>query len=92
MLLLVFKQAGNYTLDLRCVRAGEILDADNPLVAILNFAQNFFGDNIAECQCYVVEDSTTTTLMHNVTCGIQVTRCSSSQSLSTQLELVNSSP
>ena len=60
---------------MRCVRTAEIRDADNPLVAILNFVQNDFGENIAECQYYVIEDSTNP-LTHNVTCGIQVTRCS----------------
>ena len=70
------------------MRAGEILSADDPLVAILNFSQNFFDDDIVECQCYVVVDSTNS-LTHNVTCGIQVTRCSASQTLTTQLELVS---
>ena len=68
-------QPGKYTLDVRCVRAAETLAAGNPLVAILNFAQNFFGDNIVECHCYVIDDSSNP-LIHNVTCGIQVTRCS----------------
>ena len=68
-------QPGKFNLDMRCVRAGETLAGENPLVAILNFAQNDFDENIAECQCYVIEDSTNP-LTHNVTCGIQVTRCS----------------
>ena len=61
--------------------------ADNPLVAILNFAQSF-GETVAECLCYVVVDDTSNPLSHNVTCGIQVTRCPSSQSLNTQIELI----
>ena len=68
-------QADKFTLDMRCVRAAETRAANNPLVAILNFAENFFDERIAECQCYVVEDSTNP-LTHNVTCGIQVMRCS----------------
>ena len=87
MLILHYKQPGEHTLDLRCVRAAESRAAANPLVAILNFAQNDFDENIVECQCYAVEDSIT--LIHNVTCGIQVTRCSASQTLTTQLELVS---
>ena len=87
-LILHYKQPGEHTLDLRCVRAAESRAAANPLVAILNFAQNDFGENIVECQCYAVQDSTTP-LMHNVTCGIQVTRCSASRTLNTQLELVS---
>ena len=71
------------------MRSAETRAADYPLVAILNFAQNDFGDNVVECQCYVVEDSTATPLTHDVTCGIQVTRCSASQALNTQLELVS---
>ena len=83
-------QDGEYTLDFRCVRAAETRAADNPLVAILNFAQNGFGDNVAECHCYVVvDDVMNNPLRHNVTCGIQVTRCSASQTLTTQLELVS---
>ena len=53
-------QAGKFILDMRCVHAGETRDVDNPLVAVLNFSQNFFGDNVAECHCYVIEDSTNT--------------------------------
>ena len=68
-------QHGKYTLDYRCVHAAETRAADIPLVTILNFAQNDFDDNIAECQCYVVENSNNP-LQHNVICGIQVTRCS----------------
>ena len=76
----LFLQRGKYTLDYKCVRAAETRAAGNPLVAILNFAQNDFGDDIVECQCYVAETSNIP-LRHNVTCGIQVTRCSVSLSL-----------
>ena len=78
-------QPGKHTLNVRCVRAAETRAADNPLVAILNFAQNDFGEDIVECQCYVVENSSNS-LLHNVTCGIQVTRCSVplSQNITTQ--------
>ena len=89
---MIFKQADNYTLDLRCVRSAETRAADYPLVAILNFAETIFGtgERIAECQCYVVvDDNINNPLRHNVSCGIQITRCSSSRSLDTQLELVN---
>ena len=60
-----------------------------PLVGILNFARSVFEpyERIAECQCYVVVEDNM--LRENVTCGIQVTRCSSSQMLNTQLQLVN---
>ena len=72
------------------MRSAETLAADFPLVGILNFGENFFGERIAECQCYVVvEDNVNNPLTENVTCGIQVTRCSSSQMLNTQLQLVN---
>ena len=76
IILLTFEQDGKYTLDLRCVRFAETLAASYPLVAILNFAENFFGEIIAECQCYVVvSDNVNNPLVHSVTCGIQVTRC-----------------
>ena len=68
---------------MRCTRAGEIYDAGNPLVAILNFARNVFDESIAECHCYVIQDSTTP-LTHNVTCGIQVTRCTVPQNIAAQ--------
>ena len=71
------------------MRAAETRAADNPLVAILNFADNDFGEPVAECQCYVIDDDTNP-LTHDVMCGVQVTRCSSSQTLDTQLEFVES--
>ena len=83
---ITLEQTGKFTLDFRCTRAGETLAADSPLVAILNFAENFFGDNIAECHCFVVQDSTTP-LTHNVTCGIQVTRCTVPQNITAQFAI-----
>jgi hypothetical protein len=76
---------------MRCVRSIETRAADFPLVGILNFSQSDFDDSeIAQCQCYVIaEDNVNNPLSHNVTCGIQVTRCSSSQMLNTQLQLVD---
>ena len=77
---------------MRCVRSAETRAADFPLVGILNFAPSLFNssETIAECQCYVVvEDNVNDPLLHNVTCGIQVTRCSSSQMLNTQLQFVS---
>ena len=74
------------------MRSAETRAADYPLVAILNFAPSNFepSEIIAECQCYVVvDDNINNPLQHNVTCGIQVTRCSLSQTLNTQLELVS---
>ena len=71
---------------MRYTRAGETLSANNPLVAILNFAQNDFGDNIAECHCYVIEGSTTP-LTYNVTCGVQVTRCTVPQNITAQFSI-----
>jgi hypothetical protein len=64
-----------YTLDVRCVRSAETRAADFPLVVILNFARSDFDGSeiIAECQCYVIVSDIP--LEHNVTCGIQVTRC-----------------
>ena len=83
--MILLLQPGKFTLDLRCVRAAETLAGENPLVAILNIARNLFDESIAECQCYAVEDSTNP-LMHNVTRGIQVTRCSTplSQNITAQ--------
>jgi hypothetical protein len=71
------------------VRSAESRAAPFPLVGILNFGASIFDESvpIAVCQCYVVVDGNQ--LEHNVTCGIQVTRCSSSQSLNTQLQLVD---
>ena len=69
---------------MRCVRAAETRDANNPLVAILNFGQNLFGENVAECQCYVVVDDASNQLTDNVTCGIQVTRCTVPQNITAQ--------
>ena len=74
------------------MRSAETRAADFPLVGILNFAPSIFNasETIAECQCYVVvEDNVNKQLAHNVTCGIQVTRCSSSQMLNTQLQLID---
>lgn len=58
---------------MRRVRAAETRAVNVPLVAILNFAQNFFNEDIAECHCYAI-DETSNPLRH-VTRGIQVTRC-----------------
>ena len=69
---------------MRCVRAAETLAAEFPLVGILNIAYNDFGENIAECQCYVVTDNPLSTLRHDVTCGIQVTRCAIPQNITAQ--------
>ena len=69
---------------MRCVRAAETRDANNPLVAILNFGQNLFDENVAECLCYVVVDDNFNPLTHNVTCGIQVTRCPVPQNITAQ--------
>ena len=72
------------------MRSAESRGAGLPLVGILNFGVNFFDESIAECQCYVVvEDNVNNPLRENVTCGIQVTRCSSSQMFNTQLQLVD---
>ena len=76
--MIAVEQAGRYTLDVRCVRSVETRAASFPLVAILNFAPSLFdaSEIIAECQCYVVvSDNVNDPLVHNVTCGIQVTRC-----------------
>ena len=84
---LTFEQDGKYTLDLRCVRSAETRAASFPLVAILNFARSIIDNNseIAECQCYVVvEDNVNDPLVHNVTCGIQVTRCAIPQNIIAQ--------
>ena len=74
------------------MRSAETLAASFPLVGILNFARSDFNasETIAQCQCYViVEDTVNNPLEHAVTCGIQVTRCSSSQMLNTQLQLID---
>ena len=81
------EQDGKYTLDVRCVRSAETRAASFPLVAILNFGQSIFdpSETIAECQCYViVSDAINNPLVHNVTCGIQVTRCGISQTIAAQ--------
>ena len=64
-------------MEVRCVRSAETRAASYPLVAILNFAPSEFNPRevIVECQCYVVSDNVNNPLVHNVTCGIQVTRC-----------------
>ena len=71
---------------MRCVRSANTRAASFPLVAILNFDQSNFDDSeIAECQCYVVvEDNVNDPLFHNVTCGIQVTRCAIPQTITAQ--------
>ena len=74
------------------MRSAETRGANLPLVGILNFGASIFdaSEKIVECQCYVVvEDNVGNPLRNNVTCGIQVTRCSSSQMLNTQLQLVD---
>ena len=48
-------------------RSAETRAAELPLVGILNFYHNDFGENIAECQCYVVvTDNVNNPLRHNV--------------------------
>jgi hypothetical protein len=72
---------------MKCVRSTETHAAEFPLVAILNFAESIFGtgESIAECQCYVVvSDNVNNPLRHNVTCGIQVTRCAMPQNITAQ--------
>ena len=72
------------------MRSAETRAASFPLVGILNFAPSQINasETIAVCQCYVVvEDNMNNPLVHPVTCGIQVTRCSSSQIFNTQLQL-----
>ena len=73
---------------MRCVRSAETRAADLPLVGILNFYYNDFGENIAECQCYVVTDNINNPLRDNVTCGIQVTRCAIPQDITVTAQFV----
>lgn len=73
---------------MRCIRTGEAMDGDNPLVAFLSFGRGFFVEDAAQCHCHVVVDNVSNQLEHNVTCGIQVTRCASSQTLNITTELV----
>jgi hypothetical protein len=71
----------------RCVRSAETRAADFPLVAILNFARSDFdGSEIVECQCYVVASGNL--LAHNVSCGIQVTRCAMPQNVNVTAQFV----
>ena len=70
---------------MRCIRSAETLAAEFPLVGILNFYHNDFGENVAQCQCYVVQtDNINNPLRHNVTCGIQVIRCAVPQNITAQ--------
>lgn len=71
-----------------CVRSEDTEDGNNALVGYLSFGPNFFGEEIAVCHCHVVVDDSDNRLTSNVTCGIQVTRCSSSQTLNITTQLV----
>ena len=83
----LFKQDGKYTLDIRCIRASVGTDGDNALVAFLSFGQGFFFEDAVQCHCHVVIDNTSNRLEQNVTCGIQITRCASSQTLNITTQL-----
>jgi hypothetical protein len=82
---IALEQAGKYTLDVKCIRSAGSRAADFPLVGILYFGHNDFDEAIVGCQCYViVEDNANNPLEHNVTCGIQVTRCAMPQNITAQ--------